>query len=398
MPQRASLEPSDGYRGGRRGTDVCTYVEVTLQLPAVVNRLALRVSVLTRDRTPLSRTRIVLAAKAALAALLAWYLVTILIHDVTYPYYAPLGAMLAMGFSVSASMRESARAIGAIVLGLAIAVACDYTLGTTALGVALVIGVGVVVAGWRRLGTEGSWVPTSALFVLILAGDSNVVEYVGSYGGLTLLGMVIGLAVNVLFPAHPLARFDAFANGLRRRLADQLDALADGLGDGEASPSAQDWEERRHDMLPMIAEVRAITQETADSSRGNPRARWYQGRADTQYAHAQLLERITFLTEELTQLISEGERSENHTLALGTELRGPTGRTLRGIAGVFRQSETADPADGRRAIAEAHRELRALEAGIQSIGRYQETLLFHAGGIATELRRTLQTAAVLVCE
>lgn len=370
-----------------------------MQLPAVVDRLAYRAGVRARARTPLSRTRLVLALKAALAAVLAWYVVTFLIDDVSYPYYAPLGAMLAMGFSVAASLRESAQAIVAIGLGLVIAVVCDYTLGTSALGVAMVIGVGVLVAGWRRLGTAASWVPTSALFVLILAGDSNVVEYVSSYGGLTLLGMVIGLVVNVLSPAHPLARFDAFANGLRRRLADQLDALVDGLGDGDGdSPSAEDWEERHDDMLPMIAEVRAITQETAESTRGNPRARWYQTRADTQYARAQLLERITFLTEELTQLIAEGERTENRTLALGPELRAPTGRTLRALAAILRLPGNADVTDGRRAVAEAHRELRALEAGIQRIGHERQALMFHAGGIATELRRTLQTGALLVCE
>lgn len=295
-----------------------------MQLPEVVDRIASRPGVRTRPGARLSRSRLVLAVKAALAAVLAWYVVTLLVRDVTYPYYAPLGAMIAMNFSVIASLRDSAQCIGAILIGLVIAVGCDLSLGTSALGIALVIGVGVLIAGWRRRGSSASWVPTSALFVLILAGDANIVEYVSSYGGLTLLGMVIGIAVNVLFPAHPVARFDAFASGLRHRLADQLDALVDGLGDGDGSaPAATDWQEQRQDMLPMIAEVRTITQETAEATRGNPRARWYQTQAHAQYVHAQLLERITFLTEELAQLISEGEQAENRTLALGPELRGP---------------------------------------------------------------------------
>src|SRR5690625_844626 len=175
-----------------------------MHVPGSVHRAALWIG--GRTGTPLSRTRLVLAVKAAAAAMIAWYVALLAFDDVSYPYYAPLGAILAMGFSVAASIRDSLRAIGAILLGLGIAMACDYTLGSSAIGVALVIGLGVLVAGWHRLGGEGTWVPTSALFVLILANDSNVVEYVGSYGGLTLLGMIIGVAINTVFPAHQIGR------------------------------------------------------------------------------------------------------------------------------------------------------------------------------------------------
>lgn len=360
----------------------------------MLQRLWFRAGLQTLGGTPFSRTRLVLATKAALASVLAWFAATLVFDDLTYPYYAPLGAMLAMGFSVAASVAESARAIVAILLGLLIALACDYTLGTSALGVALVVGCGVLVAGWQWLGTSASWVPTSALFVLILSGDSNVVEYVSSYGGLTLLGMVIGVAVNLLFPAHPLARFDPFADRIRRRLAAQLDSLADGLGNGEASPTGEDWAERRADMLPLIAEVRATTQETVESNRGNPRARWHRNQADTQYARAQLLERTTLLTEELTQLVSEGERQENRALALGPDLRGPTGRALRATAAVLRERPGAD---GRRAVAGAHRELRALETAILHTSPDRRKHMFQAGGIATALRRNLSTVAELAC-
>ena len=370
-----------------------------MQLSGIVDRVAFRVGLRAHRGTPLSRTRLILALKASLAAVLSWYAVTLLFADVAYPYYAPLGALIAMNFSVVASLRDSVQSIGAIFIGLAIAVVCDRLLGTSALTVALVIGLGVLAAGWRRLGNSASWVPTSALFVLILAGDSNIVEYVSSYGGLTLGGMLVGLAVNLLFPAYPLAQFEAFANDVRHQLADQLEDLTSALGDGNGdSPTAQDWEERRADMLPMIAQVRAITQETAESTRGNPRARWYRTGADTQYAHARLLERITFLTEELTQLISEGERLENRTPVLGGELRGPTSGTLRAIAAVLRLPESADAAEGRRAVAEAHRELRSLEAALARLDAQRQTTLFPAGGITAELRRTLQTVAMLVCE
>lgn len=365
-----------------------------VRIPSFLIRLWFRAGLRARDGTPFSRTRTVLALKAAVAAVAAWYVATLVFDGTAYPYYAPLGALLAMNFSVAASVRDSARAIGAILLGLLIAVVCDITIGTSALGVAAVVGLGVFVAGLPLLGTAASWVPTSALFVLILAGSGNIVEYVSSYGGLTLLGMIIGLVVNVVFPAHPLAEFDPFAARMRTRLADQLDALVEGLSDDDEAPDIE-WENTLDDMLPTIAEVRAATQETAESTRGNPRARWHRGQASQQYAHAQLLERATFLTEELTQFISEGERSDNRAYVLGQELRAPTVRTIRAIAGVLRQSQTAESAEVRKAVASAHKELRQFEDAVRRAGAQHHATWFHAGGIAVTLRRSLRTSAAL---
>jgi hypothetical protein len=55
-----------------------------------------------------------------------------------------------------------------------------------------VVGLGVLLAGWHRLGSSGSWTATSALVVLILGSQDP--GSVTAYTGLTALGAGIGLA------------------------------------------------------------------------------------------------------------------------------------------------------------------------------------------------------------
>src|SRR3546814_4896585 len=73
-----------------------------------------------------------------------------------------------------------------------------------------------------------SWVPISGLFILIVGG-ADPAHYVLAYLGLTALGAVVGVLVNLAVPPMPLIATNDVQDSLRNILADQLDGLARGL-------------------------------------------------------------------------------------------------------------------------------------------------------------------------
>ena len=185
-----------------------------------------------------------LAAKSSLAAGLAWLLVQPFggVAD-DYPYYAPLGAVVAVSTTVSGSARTTLQALVSIGLGAALGALAGVAPVPTVVGLVVVVAVAGLMAGWHRLGLSGSWVPVSALFVLVLGGGDPT-HYLGGYLGLTTLGMLVGTAVNLALPQTVLAPAGEAEHRLRAALADQLDDLADGLLADEA-PDAADWRRRR---------------------------------------------------------------------------------------------------------------------------------------------------------
>lgn len=152
----------------------------------------------------LTQPRIALALRAALAAATAWAVAGLLpgLAD-QYPYYAPFGAVVATTFTLASSVKESVQAVAAIALGGATAWVVDLWIGVSSpLSVALVVAAGVGLAGLPWLGTMGGWVPTAAIFTLIIGHGET--SFSGAYAGLTLLGACIGIVVNAVFPPLPL--------------------------------------------------------------------------------------------------------------------------------------------------------------------------------------------------
>ncbi|GAB3356918.1 FUSC family protein [Modestobacter lapidis] len=340
---------------------------------------------------PLRRTwarhpRLGLAVKAALAAVTAWVLVGFVPGPASdYPYYAPLGAVIATSTTVAGSARESLQTVAAIALGAAVAIGFHAVPGPRLLALAAVVAIGVLLAGWHRLGSAGSWLPTSALFVLIIGRD-NPTGYVLGYTGLTFLGALVGVAVTAAFPPLPLAPAEQQLKALRDTLAGQLDDLVDGLSQ-EHPPTQAGWQGRIHTIDPVLAQMRTAVQQTMEARRGNRRARRYRNDAERQYQQARALERLTLLVEDLTQLIAETENADNHWVPLGPSLRLPAARALAGVAEVLRSVEgaTADPKVSSR----AHDVLRGFADELRRVRVTTGDDLFVAGNILENLRRSL---------
>lgn len=277
--------------------------------------------------------RIGLALRTGLAASLAWLVVRFIPGAEQYPYYAPLGAVAATSVSVVSTLRESVRSVLAIVAGALIAVGANAVLDPGVLTVAVVVGLGVGVAGLPLFGDLGSWVPTSALFVLII-GDGERVQYPLVYSGLILLGGLIGTLVAVVFPQLPLVPTERATARLRRVLMEQLEWTAEGL-EADSMPDEEEWSKRALPLDHWMGKTRQALAETNEASRWNLYAAGHGSTLLRVRRQAKALERTAWLVEDLAEIISVNEGRDNEAPGLGPELRLPTAAVLRAIGEVL---------------------------------------------------------------
>ncbi|MFE6971430.1 aromatic acid exporter family protein [Isoptericola sp. NPDC057653] len=291
-----------------------------------------------------------LAVRGAVAAGLAWAVAVLAPAPFSeYPFYAPLGAVVATTATPVRSLRESLQTVGALLLGALIALVADVVLAPSVLAVALVVGVALLCAGWRVLGGAGVWVANSAIFVLVL-GQGEDASYVAAFAGLILVGALIGTGVNLLLPSLPLAPSDVALDALRDALTDQLDALADGL-EHEGALDADEWERRREALFPTIERARRAVDVARESSRGNMRAHRHSAWASSQGRRARTLGTAAGVVDEVVRLLVDWEAAGRDDVALGPPLRPVVARALRALAAALQDTTEGDEAAGRFAAA-----------------------------------------------
>lgn len=343
----------------------------------------------TRARELLVRfPRLGLSARTALAALIAWLIALNLPGDVpdTYPYFAPLGAVVGSYSTVRSSLRNSVRAVAAILAGALLSLLLAQVFGRDLLVVPAVVFCATLLAGWRVFETQGSWVLTVALFVLV-AGAEHPVRYAVAYTTLTLLGGCVAVALNAALPSVPLARSGRALHELATTLADQLDDVADGLRT-DVPPELEDWRQRLRALAPVRDSLRRSRWETEESLQGNVRARTHVERVRLQHVAGVTLENVATRVEELTELLLEVQATAGRDVALDAALRHPTAAVLTELAGVLRAEDT-DPERRERGLERVRgrlRELSAVEAAHRGgTDRDRQT----AGAVVTALRRCL---------
>lgn len=326
------------------------------------------------------------ALRAALAAVVAWLVVLPWggLAD-EYPYYAPMGALVAVTATVAGSMRESARIAAAMSLGAVLAIMTTPLPGLVQL--AIVVGVGTYLSGWYRLGGNASWVPISGLFVLLFGADDPW-GFPAAYIGLTTAGALIGLVVNALWPPLPLKDVRRSAFELRDVLCDQLEILADALAQEEL-PSREEWQERLHDIDPALGRMRELVSTAADARRANWRAGRWQEYGDTQERRARALDALAFLVEDITWFLIDREHADREDVAIGAALRPLTSGVLHRLARVLASwdGDDVDPGD----LKEVEDALEQLVTGIRNVRQRTEDDMMVASGVVSTVRRTLDT-------
>src|SRR6478609_3196698 len=214
--------------------------------------------------------RLQLALKAALAAGIAFAIAPYMPGSAAdYPYYAPLGALVAMYENVSGSMRQGVQTLVGLAIGIGLAFML-FSLGQPSpFTVALVMGLGVVLAGLPKIGSGSDWIPTAALLVLLVGGhnpDSFSFGYLFQMG----VGVTVGIVVNLLVfpPLHFKAAALSLAE-LRLALARQLWDMATALEENWP-PEHEDWSRRSEALATHARSVRAAVQKADASRQANP--------------------------------------------------------------------------------------------------------------------------------
>jgi uncharacterized membrane protein YgaE (UPF0421/DUF939 family) len=335
-----------------------------------------------------------LSVRAAAAAMVAWLVVLPLggVAD-RYAYYAPLGAVVSVSTTVTQSIRASAQTCLALVLGAGLGVAAQLAPVPQMVALGLVVGLGSVAAAWPRLGVMGSWVPVSALFVLIL-GQGEPWTFVLGYLGLTTLGAAVGVVVNAAVPPLPLAMAQNVQDSLRTDLVEQLDNLA-GLLERDPLPSADEWQARRYVIEPRTRQMQELVSRAAEARGVNWRVRRWQDAAERQQHQARALANLALQVEDMTELLAHREHAEGE-LALGPGLRPTAARALRATAAALR-SVDGPAADGLAADDAALRQAEDaaddFALAIRSERSRSGDDLFPAGTLLTGVRRALLSVA-----
>jgi uncharacterized membrane protein YgaE (UPF0421/DUF939 family) len=329
---------------------------------------------------------LVRAFRTAVAATVAWLLVIPIPGPADrYPYYAPLGAVVAVSTTVAGSIRGSVQGVVALMIGAALALVVEPVVPWEVLALAIVVGVGSLIGGWHRLGSMASWVPISAMFVLIV-GRSDPRQYVTAYLGLTALGAVVGVIANLVFAPLPLSRTGAEVSKVRATLAEQLRDLAEGLRHDDPL-TREEWAERHHALMPVTRQMSSMVAEASEARRANWRASHWRQTADQQYERARALEQLAFLIEDVTELLATSEVAGIQHIALGPQLRPPTADVLDTLADLL--------ADGDSPLSEPdhlRRIDRALARLVDATRERREATdddLFSAGSLVMAVRRAV---------
>ncbi|MFD9321096.1 aromatic acid exporter family protein [Streptomyces sp. NPDC060053] len=212
------------------------------------------------------------AGKAALAAWLAWAVVGWWL-EAPMAFVAPWVAVVLVESTVYRSVAHGLQQLAAIAVGTVVATAGALLLGSTMAAMALVLPAVLLLGQWRRLGSQGVYAATGALFVLT-GGQVSVVSSAARIGE-AVFGAVVGVAVNVLIrPPVYLRDARSALEDAAREAQEILDAVADGLADGEwDGQAAGNRHERALHLGRLVDQARSAIGWSRESMRGNPRGR-----------------------------------------------------------------------------------------------------------------------------
>lgn len=344
-------------------------------------------------RDAIGADRLLLAAKTALAAALAWYLAPLVpfAHS-EYSYYAPLGVLVSMYPTVVRSASSGAQAVIGLALGIGLGLASLVAVGAglpRIVAVALVILIGVLLAGVRALGVGRDWVAIAGLFVLLLGG-ADPDGYSSSYLITMAFGVLVGVLVNLaVVPPLRVQRADDRLGRLRDDLGRALRGLADSLPRHAFDPASADADATG--LTGTLDEVREEVDLADESRRYNPRSRRLRAPRDLNRRRLDTLSAAADSTRELSSALARLTGAPDGESRLPDEAR----RALAGAIGAVSHLVTTAPEpestsarlrDAERALVLYTDHLRTLTAGEQPLDAWE---------VAVSLRRVITACGPL---
>lgn len=297
--------------------------------------------------------RLQLAAKAAIAAGLAFLIAPLMPGAAAnYPYYAPLGALVAMYHNVSGSVRQGVQALAGLAIGIGLAFLLVNVTDPSPISVAVFMGIGVLLGGLPRIGSGSDWIPTAALLVL-LVGGSDPEDY--SFGYLIQMGagVAVGIAVNFLiFPPLHFAAAAKSINELRAALGQQLTDMGAALKE-EWPPEHEDWSSRSDKLAEAARSVRHLVEEADASRRANPRRKLHPRDVDLDYRNLRELERVTFHIQDMTEVLADVIWKDDVPYEVPFEDSAPLAEAMTATGQLLQSFQHEDVEEQRKLLAAA---------------------------------------------
>ncbi|GAA2340839.1 FUSC family protein [Streptomyces violaceusniger] len=219
------------------------------------------------------RDLLVQSLKAAGAATLAWAVSGWWLKD-PVALMAPWVAVVLVQATVYRSLFKGLQQLVAIAVGTLLAAGAEALTGNILISVALVLPVVMLLSNWPRLGDQGIYGPTTALFTLTSGPVSSLTV---SHRLLqALLGAAIGIAVNALIlpPVHlrnVRENLGSLAHATQETLASIAEALAEGNW-SEDTPA--DWRRLADQLEQRQESLRSARLWSHESLRLNPGLPW----------------------------------------------------------------------------------------------------------------------------
>ncbi|MEV5388126.1 aromatic acid exporter family protein [Streptomyces sp. NPDC052721] len=212
------------------------------------------------------------AVKAALAAWVAWAVAGWWLRA-PVAFVAPWVAVVLVESTVYRSIAHGLQQLAAIAAGTVAATAVGLLLHSTVAAMAVVLPLVMLLGQWRRLGSQGIYAATGALFVL--TNGSVTVATSAARLAEALFGAVVGIAVNALVrPPLYLRDTRAVLRDATEEAHDILRGVADGLaGSRWDAEEAGAWHERALRLHGLVEQARSAVEWSRESLRVNLRGR-----------------------------------------------------------------------------------------------------------------------------
>ncbi|MFC8512468.1 aromatic acid exporter family protein [Streptomyces sp. NPDC057257] len=314
------------------------------------------------------RDLVVQAGKAALAAWVAWAVAGWWL-DAPMAFVAPWVAVVLVESTVYRSLAHGLQQLAAITVGTVVATGVALLLDSTMVTMALVLPAVLLLGNWRRLGSQGVYAATGALFVL--TGGPVTVASSASRIAEALFGAVVGVVLNALIrPPVYLRDARSALQYAAHEAQELLDAVADGLAVGEWSgEAAREWHERALRLSHLVDRARSAIDRGRESMRVNPRRpreRTPPSRGEPYTDVLAVLDYVTVHTAGVTRTVWETTN--------GGKATRPPAEVTRAYADFLHHTALAIRLYGRTRLAPSGRDERAEEQVREAVEELHRTL------------------------
>ena len=276
-----------------------------------------------------SRTQLLLATKAAVAAGIAWA-VALLVDPHSRPYFAPLAVILIVQPTVYDSLSRAFQRVVGVVLGWSIGI---------------IVFAGLLLGWSLRLGPQGVvQVPVSALLVFAVGSATS------DYGGRRVVETVIGSAIAVLAvlvsPSAPAPeRVVSDALTPLRRCRDILTEIGSAIGSAWTLEQAEAWRREALGLFEATARARRDHEGDQLTARWNARARRQRLVLERADEALRVGDRIAIQARSITRALVDGAPAARPLPAVGAMLVS-TASAIEAYAGWV--ASPGEPADRQR--------------------------------------------------